>query len=234
MAFRFKQFQILDDKCAMKVGVDAVLLGAWTDVSDAKSILDIGTGSGVIALMLAQRSIALIHAIEIDQDAAKKAGENAKGSPWANRVIVENTSVQDFTALCKLRFDVIVCNPPFFNNSLLSPLSGRNQARHTGELSYNDLADAFAKLTAPDGKCCVILPVPESNLFESIMKIKGFIQNWRLLIYPKPGKPANRILMQFEAGSEALVNEESIFIRSSENTYSEAYKKLTGDFYLKF
>jgi tRNA1Val (adenine37-N6)-methyltransferase len=233
MAFRFKQFQILDDKCAMKVGVDAVLLGAWADVSKAKSILDIGTGSGVIALMLAQRSIALIHAIEIDQDAAKQAGENATSSPWAFRISVEHTSIQELTASCELRFDVIVCNPPYFNNSLLSPLSGRNQARHTGELSYNDLADAFAKLTALGGKCCVILPIPESSSFESVMKLRDFAPSRKILIHPKPGKPANRILMQFEVGSIEQ-EEEPIYIRNSENSYSDGYKKLTKDFYLAF
>lgn len=234
MAFRFKQFQILDDKCAMKVGADAVLLGAWAKVSDAKSILDIGTGSGVIALMLAQRSKALIHAIEIDQYAAKQAGENAKSSLWTNRVRVENTSVQDFTASCEFRFDVIVCNPPYFNNSLLSPSSVRNQSRHTGELSFNDLADAFAKLTYAGGKCCVILPVPESQLFESVMRLRDFAPSRKLLIYPKPGKPANRILMQYEVGSIEQVKEESIFIRNNENSYSDKYKELTKDFYLAF
>jgi tRNA1Val (adenine37-N6)-methyltransferase len=234
MAFRFKQFQILDDKCAMKVGVDAVMLGAWADVSDAKSILDIGTGSGLIALMLAQRSEAKVHAIEIDQDAIEQACENAKRSPWSDCLKVEHISVQDFASSGDLRFDLLVCNPPYFNNSLLSPAPGRNQARHTGDLSYTDLADSFKKLTAPGGKCCVILPVPEGSLFESLMKIKGFTISRRLLIYPKPGKPANRILMQFELGSIRLAKEESMYIRSLENTYTDAYKELTKEYYLAF
>jgi tRNA1Val (adenine37-N6)-methyltransferase len=234
MAFSFKQFSILDDQCAMKVGVDGVLLGAWADVDGAKSILDIGTGSGVIALMLAQRSKASIHAIEIDPDAATQASENALISPWADRIKVEHISVQDFILSSKLCFDLIVCNPPYFNNSLLSPASGRNQARHTGQLSYNDLADAFAKLTAPGGKCCVILPIPESRLYESVMENKRFAPSRRSLIYPKPGKPANRILMQFEVGSLEQVKEESIYIRSNENSFSDEYKKLTKDFYLAF
>jgi len=234
MAFRFKQFQIIDDKCAMKVGVDAVLLGAWADVAQAKTILDIGTGSGLIALMLAQRSEAFIRGVEIDHDAAKQARENVGLSPWSDRVEVEHISVQDFVLLNVLRFDLIVCNPPYFNNSLLSPSPGRNQARHTGDLSYNDLAGAFEKLTTPRGKCCVILPVPESSLFESVMKIKGFTLSRKLLIYPKPGKPFNRLLMQFEVGSIELAKEESIYIRNHENTYTDAYKELTKDFYLAF
>ena len=234
MAFRFKQFSILDDQCAMKVGVDGVLLGAWADVSEAKSILDIGTGSGVIALMLAQRSKALIHAIEIDKDAAKQAGENAKLSSWADRVKVEHTSIQDFVQSNKLQFDLIVCNPPYFINSLLSPTPGRNQARHAGELSYTDLAESSAKLTAATGKCCVILPVPESHLFESIMRNIGFKSSRKLMIYPKPGKPANRVLMQFEHEAVKQVIKESLYIRDATNTYSDGYKELTGDFYLAF
>ena len=234
MAFRFKQFSILDDQCAMKVGVDGVLLGAWADVSDAKSILDIGTGSGVIALMLAQRSEAIIHAVEIDRDAAKQAGINATNSPWVDSVKVKHASVQDFVRSNKLQFDLIVCNPPYFINSLLSHAPGRNQARHAGDLSYNDLAESFAKLTAPTGKCCVILPVPESRLFESIMRNIGFASSRKLVIYPKPGKLANRVLMQFEHEPVKKVIEESLYIRDVTNTYSEGYKKLTGDFYLAF
>jgi len=234
MAFRFKQFSITDDRCAMKVGVDAVLLGAWADTSAAHNILDIGTGSGVIALMLAQRSEAGIHAIEIDPEAAGQARENAVLSPWADRVSVENISVQEFALSGELRFDLLVCNPPYFINSLLSPASGRNKARHTGDLSYNDLADAFAKLTIPGGKCCVILPLPESRLFETIMETHRFVPDRKLLVYPKPEKPANRVLMEFICGSVHHVEEEFLYIRSYENTYSNEYKKLTGDFYLDF
>jgi tRNA1Val (adenine37-N6)-methyltransferase len=234
MAFRFKQFSILDDKCAMKVGVDGVLLGAWADVAGAKSILDIGAGCGLIALMLAQRSKAIIHGIEIDSDAAKQAGENAINSLWADHIRIENISARDFTLSNELKFDLLVCNPPYFNNSLLSPSAGRNQARHTGELSYNELAESFAKLTASKGKCCVILPVPESRQFESIMKNNGFTSCRKLIIYPKPEKPANRVLIQFERISAHSVQEKFIFIRNNENSYSDEYKKLTLDFYLDF
>jgi len=234
MAFSFKQFSIHDDRCAMKVGIDAVLLGAWADVTETQNILDIGTGSGVIAIMLAQRSEAEIHAVEIEQATAKQARENAILSPWSDRVKVVNLSIQEFSSNCELKFDLIVCNPPYFNNSLLSPSSGRNLARHTNELSYEELAEAFAKLIKPDGKCCVILPIPESKLLESIMADKGLIPYRKLLVSPKPEKTANRVLIQFEKAVIKQAKMESISIRKIDHTYSGEYKQLTEDFYLNF
>jgi tRNA1Val (adenine37-N6)-methyltransferase len=234
MAFRFKEFSIHDDRCAMKVGMDAVLLGAWADISGTQYILDIGTGSGVIALMLAQRSEAKIWAVEIDSEAAKQAAENVIHTPWSGRVNVENHTIQEFSEHCMLKFDLIVCNPPYFNNSLLSPSSGRNRARHTNELSYEELADAIAKLISPSGKCCIILPLPESVLIESIMTVRGMLPAQKLEILPKSGKPANRVLIQFENAQVGLPVIKSIYIRNSDNTYSPEYKQLTRDFYLNF
>lgn len=234
MAFRFKQFSISDDNCSMKVGVDAVLLGAWCNVDGATQILDIGTGSGVIALMLAQRSEAFIHAIEIDPPAADQARSNAFSSPWTERLHVENISLQDFMIPGNQLFDFIVCNPPFFNNSLRSPAAGRNQSRHSGELPHELLAWAFAKLATSTGKCCVILPVPESILFESLMKANGFYPSRKMLVSPKPGKTVNRAMIQFERNTTVELTEEFLEIRNNDNTYSNAYKELTRDFYLNF
>lgn len=234
MAFRFKQFSISDDNCSMKVGVDAVLLGAWCNVEGATRILDIGTGSGVIALMLAQRSEALIHAIEIDSKAAEQASFNASESPWSGRLNIENISIQHFMSSGIQHFDMIVCNPPYFNNSLLSPASGRNQSRHSGEMPHDMLAMAFSELSSPAGRCCVILPVPESILFVSLMQANGFSPTRKMLVYPKPGKAANRAMIQFERNSVVFCLEEILEIRNSDNTYSNAYKELTRDFYLNF
>jgi tRNA1Val (adenine37-N6)-methyltransferase len=234
MAFRFKQFSIHDDHCAMKVGVDAVLLGAWADITGAQNILDIGTGSGVIALMLAQRSDAKIRAVEIDPEACEQATENVMQSPWSGRIKVENISIQEFSSECELNFDLLVCNPPYFNNSLLSPSAARNLARHTNELSFEELAEVFSKLIQPDGKCCVILPLPESKIFNSIMAGKGLLPSRNLLISPNPGKPANRILIQFERTPSEQLKIESIIIRDSDNTYNKDYKQLTCTYYLNF
>ena len=234
MAFQFKQFNIYDDNCSMKVGVDAVLLGAWCNVDGATQILDIGTGSGVIALMLAQRSKAIIHAIEIDSKAAEQASINASGSPWFARLNIEQISLQDFISTGNQRFDLIVCNPPFFNNSLLSPSPGRNQSRHSGDLPHELLALAFSQLSTPGGKCCLILPLSESILFESLMKINGLYPTRKLLVYPKPGKAANRAIIQFERNTIAVCREEILEMRNNHDNYSDEYKDLTRDFYLKF
>ena len=234
MPFQFKQFSISDEHCSMKVGVDAVLMGAWCNVDGATRILDIGTGSGVIALMLAQRSPATIHAIDIEQMAAAQASWNALGSPWPDRISVGNISLQQYILTCKAYYDLVVCNPPFFNNSLLSPAALRNQARHSGEMPHAMLARACAHLTTPTGQCCVILPVPESVLFKQLMKAEGFYPARIMLVSPKPGKTANRAMIQFERGQAGEVRAETLNIRSDDNEYSDEYKELTRDFYLKF
>lgn len=218
----------------MKVGVDAVLLGAWCNMAGVTQILDIGTGSGIISLMLAQRSEAMINAIEIDPLAAGQASSNVSCSPWPGRICVRNISLQDFLLCNNHRYDMIVCNPPFFNNSLLSPAPGRNQSRHTGEMPHDLLAMAFSQLTIPAGSCCVILPLPESMLFESLMKTNDFYPTRKMLVYPKPGKMANRLMIQFERNHEYELKEEILKIRNNDNTYSNAYKELTSAFYLDF
>ena len=132
--FSFKQFTVYHDRCAMKVGTDGVLLGAWTDVSGARDILDIGTGTGLIALMLAQRSEAHIVAVDIDEDAVKQAKENVEKSPWPGRIEVERHDICCFNS--DIRYDVIVSNPPYFFNSLKCPDGQRNIARHTVGLNF--------------------------------------------------------------------------------------------------
>lgn len=234
MAFQFKQFTISDDNCSMKVGVDAVLLGAWCNVDGAARILDIGTGSGLIALMLAQRSPATIHAIDIEQMAAAQASWNALGSPWPGRISVGNISLQQYILTCNEYYDLVVCNPPFFNNSLLSPAALRNQARHSGAMPHDILAKACAHLTTPVGKCCVILPVPESTLFEQLMRAEGFYPAQLMLVSPKPGKKANRVMIQYERNPVQEPRHEMLDIRNSDNEYSAEYKALTKDFYLNF
>jgi len=234
MAFRFKQFSISDDNCAMKVGADAVLLGAWCSITGVNQILDIGTGSGVLALMLAQRSEVIVHAIEIDPPAAGQANENALCCPWTGRLNVRNISLQDFMSSGNQLYDLVVCNPPFFNNSLLSPAAGRNQSRHSLEMPHDLLALAFSQLSTPEGRCCVILPVPEGIRFESLMKKYGFYPTRKMLVYPRPGKKANRTLIQFERYDKQEFGEEILTIRNNENEYSSAYKELTKDFYLNF
>lgn len=218
----------------MKVSIDAVLLGAWCNVTGATQILDIGTGSGVIALMLAQRSKAIIDAIEIDPLATEQATNNASCSPWAGRLSVINISLQNFLTSSKQQYDLIVCNPPFFNNSLLSPAARRNQSRHSAEMPHDLLAMAFSQLTSPGGSCCVILPVSEGILFESLMQKNGFYPTRKMLVYPKSGKMPNRSLTQFGRNAEYELKEEILQVRNNDNTYSNDYMELTRSFYLAF
>src|SRR6266850_1577807 len=144
--FTFKQFIVHHDRCAMKVGTDAVLLGAWAGAAGAKTILDIGTGSGIIALMLAQRtpSYARIDAVEIEQSDFLQASENAQNSPWPEKIIVHHTSIQEYQT--DSQYDLIICNPPYFINSLLPPSPFRKQARHAALLPNRDLLTAVKRL----------------------------------------------------------------------------------------
>ena len=137
--FNFKQFTVYQDKCAMKVEIDGVLLGSWTPINDAKKILDIGTGTGLIALMLAQRSDAEILGIDIDNNAFLQATENIKNAPWSNRITLIENSIQEFSESTTMRFDLIVSNPPYFVDSFKSPSESRTKARHTDFLLHEDL-----------------------------------------------------------------------------------------------
>ena len=155
-AFQFKQFTIRHDRCAMKVGTDGVLLGAWANAKGKQRILDIGTGSGLIALMLAQRTDAMITGIEIDPASATQAQENAAASPWADRLQIVATDIAGYTSY--QAFDLIVSNPPFFNEMLLPPGAARSQARHTQALTFEALLFHVQRLLSPEGSFCAILP----------------------------------------------------------------------------
>ncbi len=145
--FYFKQFTVQQDRCAMKIGTDGVLLGAWAEVTGARQVLDIGTGSGVIALMLAQRAEkALIHAVEVDEDAYGQACENVQAAPWAGRMSVFHAAIQDYVQTSGQQYDLIVSNPPFFSGGTFSASQDRNSVRHTVKLPHGDLLQAVRKL----------------------------------------------------------------------------------------
>src|ERR1051326_8525269 len=167
-AFVFKKFIIRQDKCAMKVGTDAVLLGAWVDPSKAKKILDIGTGTGVIALMLAQKSNAIIDAIDVDENACAQAGENFSLSPWKERISILHNSVQQFAAATENKYDLIVSNPPYFEHSTKASEQKRTVARHTDMLGYDEMLNSVLKLLDKKGKFCIILPLKEGEHFRDM------------------------------------------------------------------
>ncbi len=166
--FVFKQFTILQDKCAMKVGTDAVLLGSWVNTSNTKKVLDIGTGTGIISLMLAQKSDATIDAIDIDANACMQALQNASNCRWKDRIHIHHISLQQFAASSDHRYDLIVSNPPYFVDSSKASEESRTNARHTDQLPFDDLLNGVLNLLSPEGKFYVILPTKESQVFREM------------------------------------------------------------------
>jgi len=234
-SFSFKQFVVEQDKSAMKVGVDGVMLGAWADVANAARILDVGTGTGLIAIMLAQRnSVANIDAIEIDDQAYEQACENANKCKWRERINIIHGKFQTFADTTKQKYDLVVSNPPYFIDSLKSPEMQRTVARHSTLLTQDDLISGIEKTLLPTGKFVAIFPYIEANIF--IAKAAGInlFCNKKLNIKPNPEKAVKRILIELSYIKQNLT-EKTICIESDErHTYADEYKALTKDFYLKF
>lgn len=234
--FQFKQFQINQDKAAMKVGTDGVLLGAWVDVDDCNEILDIGTGTGLIALMLAQRnSVANITAIDIEKDAVKQAEENFRMSPWLSRLCVKEAALKVFAGNCNKQFDLIICNPPFFKGSLKSNDLKRNLARHSDALPFNQLIEEAYSLNVQNGKFAVILPTDREQEFLSEIRAYNYNLIRRLNVKPTCKKPSVRVLLEFRKG-EGTISDEATIVREDKGRhgYSDEYKRLTREFYLSF
>jgi tRNA1Val (adenine37-N6)-methyltransferase len=232
--FEFKQFAISQSKCAMKVGTDAVLLGAWVEINEAQNILDIGTGTGVIALMLAQKSNASIIALDIDAMACEQSRENIKNSPWPSSVSVLNESLQQFAAAQQVKFDLIVSNPPFFIDAYKSAEEARNQARHTDQLPFIDLVKCSIQLLNPNGRVCIILPTKESLKFRELAAANNLYLTKITHVKTTQYKDEKRQLLQFELINKKLVEQTLVIEQEERHCYSQEYKELTKDFYLSF
>ncbi len=231
--FTFKQFTVRQERCAMKVGTDGVLLGAWAYLDGCRRILDIGTGTGVIALMCAQRAIpdVLIDAIEIDAVAAAQAADNVTASPFSGRVRVHCTALQHFRP--DAPYDHILCNPPYFTAALKSPDSRRSTARHNDSLPFSDLTAAAARMLTPDGTLSVILPTAEADTFTPVARANGLHPARRTLVHPTPSSGPKRALLAFRRGETPEPETLSLTIELAPGTYSPEYIALTRDFYLK-
>ncbi len=232
--FKFKQFTVYHDRSSLKVGTDAVLLGAWADVSGAKNILDIGTGSGVIALMLAQRSTAQIDAIDIDEESYKQAKENFIGSPWSDRLNVQNISLKDFASSTSTKYDLIVSNPPYFTDSYKPADPQRFSARHNDQLPINELAENVTSLLNANGKFCVILPVKEAGLLVSTFRSFQIFPQKELAVFSFTGKEVFRKLILFGRGETTCSHDELIIETAPGQGYSKEYIELTKDYYMNF
>lgn len=229
--FQFKQFTVHHERCGMKIGTDGVLLGAWAPVDGVGSVLDVGTGSGLIALQLAQRCpSATITAIEIESEAAAQAQENMEESPWGNRMEVV---CQDFTSFTThQRFDLIVSNPPYFQDSLRNPDLQRSMARHTTTLPFQTLFRQSASLLADGGRMAVVVPADAARQVEETAWFSGLYLQRTTRVYTKPGKPCKRQLILFGNRFTALPLSDELFIHDATGGYSEEYRLLTSPFYL--
>jgi tRNA1Val (adenine37-N6)-methyltransferase len=234
-AFAFKQFNVKQDKCAMKVGTDAVLLGSWIQPNGSTHILDIGTGTGVIALMLAQKTNASIVGIDIDVSATQQAQENVDESKFKNSITLFNTSFQDYVKTTSLKFQLIVSNPPFFEQSLKSSDEKRSNARHADVLPFDELLEGVIKVLDESGKFCLILPTLEADKFRNMAQKKGLYLSKLLRVKSRVDKDTDkRHLMQFEFKPTEF-SEETIAIEEDErHSYTVAYKELTKAYYLNF
>src|SRR5665647_30278 len=231
--FEFKQFRIEQQKAAMKVGTDGVLLGAWTPVTDSWRILDIGTGTGLIALMLAQRSNAWIDAVEIDKLACEEAEFNFAQSPWNDRLKVFNTDFQVFANLPSEPYDLIVSNPPFFVNSLKTKNAASSVARHDEMLSFEQLIIGARKLLGKTGRLCVIIPFMSDIDFRENARLAGFYLRQHTQVIPKYGRVPKRVLLEFAVKVGYPINNE-LTILDKDDCYTEAYKILSAPFYPAF
>ncbi len=234
MPFRFKKFEIDDTDCTMKVGTDAVLLGAWVYYKNPRHILDIGSGCGIIALMMAQKfSMARINAVEIDEMSCIRARKNANHSPWPEQIQMIHSSLQEYLNKNSPKYDLVVSNPPFFSKSLLPENKKYVFAKHTKKLDYATLLHAVKCLLTPSGACFVIIPYEAISVFNKEVYMAQLFYNNDLIIFPKPGKPANRAILKITK-SKIPTDTKKLLIRNSKNTYTADYKELTKDFYLHF
>jgi tRNA1Val (adenine37-N6)-methyltransferase len=233
--FLFKQFVIEQENSAMKVGVDGVMLGAWADVANASHILDIGTGTGLIAIMLAQRNeTANIDAVEIEWQSYIQAVENANNCKWKDRINVIHEKFQTFVETTQKQYDLIVSNPPYFTGSLQSPEMQRTVARHTLLLNQDDLIDGINKILTDTGKFAAIFPYAEANIFIAKASMQRFFCNKKTNIKPTPKKPVIRIMLEISRVKQNFTENIICIETGTRHDYTDEYKRLTKDFYIKF
>ena len=234
--FKFKQFTINQDKSAMKVCTDACVFGAWVDIEKAKRILDIGAGTGLLSLMVAQRNkSANVSAVEIDEEAFLQASENVADSPFQSQILVFNAAIQDFSPVEK--FDCIITNPPFFQSDLKSPDAKINLAHHGDSLSFEDLLINIERLLSPDGSWNILLPVDEALVFQNLAIKSGWNMFHKLTLFHQKGKRPFRKLMSFQYGETAdytPVSSELFIYEEDGKNYHPDFKKLLKDYYLIF
>lgn len=218
----------------MKVGTDAILLASVVNTDNAAEILEIGTGCGVISLILAQRSQAQIEAIDIDEDSVIQAMENTTKSKWKDRVKVLNCSLQQYAAESKKKYDLIVSNPPYFFDSLKSEDRKKNISRHNNSLSFTELLNGVFLLLKAEGSFWLILPAKETSEFIITAKKYGLHVHTLLNIYPKTRKPCHRVIFQLKRFIKKNIEENLLIINNEDGSYTKTFINLTRELYLDF
>jgi len=231
--FNFKQFRINQAKSAFKVGTDGVLLGASADLNNVTSILDIGCGTGLISLMLAQRCDAIITAIELDSEAFSEACENVRLSKWSDRIKVLNIDLRSFEPGLH-KFDLIVSNPPYFSDSLKNPDPRKAASRHNDSLTSEELLRGISRQLEDNGRFQLILPYVEGNVFIAEAAAYGFYCNKLLKIRPLPDSDIRRLILTFSRKQLTLLERFLTIEKGKRHEFTEDYISLTKDFYLKF
>jgi len=231
--FTFKQFFIAHDRCAMKVGTDGILLGAWAPVTQIDAMLDIGSGSGLLALMLAQRTSEniIIDAVELDAAAVQQAQENVQASAWAPRITVHQADIRHWAPPINHRYSLIVSNPPYYEKGIACSSTEREQARYTTTLSYHALLSCAQQWITEQGLFCVVLPAMTAEDFVGQAEKLGWHLRLRTDVAETEGRSPHRILLglSLQAGT---ITHTQLIIRGSDNHYSTEFCQLTRDFYL--
>ena len=229
--FHFKHFSLFHHRSTMKVGTDAVLLGRWVEVSPTDAVLDIGTGCGIMPLMLAQKGALKIDAVELDAASANEAEINFSASQWRDKLRMYQSDVRDF--ITNEKYDLIISNPPFFINSYKSDTERKNLARHTDDsLSFAELCASASRLLKDDGRFAVVLPLTESVEFLKEAEKNGLYQSKRMEIVPVEGKEPNRVNLELKKMPSETILTTSFVIRGADGKFTAHYDEFLKDFYL--
>ncbi len=231
--FQFRQFRIEQDKCAMKITTDACIQGAWTPIIEqAAKVLDIGTGTGLLSLMLAQRSTSIsIDAVEYDEAAAKQATDNVSSSGWSDRIKVLHQDIREYKS--DAPYDLIICNPPFYTDSLLSESDAYNLARHSVSLNRHELATAITANLANDGQLSILLPIAEYKVWKELAAGYGLYELKCLHILHRPGATAKRVVSIMGRKTDVVPGISTLTIKGDTDQYTPQFAALLCAFYLQ-
>lgn len=230
--FHLKQFSLLHHRSTMKVGTDALLLGIWAEVNSTQRILDVGSGCGILSLLMAARTNAFIDAVEIDEASWVEAQRNFSASVFAKRLNAIHADFRKYAENTSLKYDLIISNPPFFINDMRSAEATRSNARHGDSLNYTELCKGVLGLLAENGRLCLVLPYDESKAFLSIASATGLKVSRKLIIFPKRGLQPNRINLELSLMPDTEEKHEVFVIREESNAFTDQYIRFFKDYLL--